>query len=87
MTNLNKLQTSVEQMSTNQELKVAYIDEASFCLVHKPTKTETWKQLNEKFSERREVEKEKLKLKTERYELSSNLIIWVKNCGGLWHNQ
>jgi len=71
MTNLNKPNgiNSVERMSTEQKEKVLYIDEAQFRLVHAPKPTDTWKKLDEKFSKRKEVEKEKLKLKIEKQQL------------------
>lgn len=71
MTNLNKPYwiNSVERITTEQEKKVLYIDEAQFRLVHTPKPTDTRKKLDEKFSKRKEVEKEKLKLKIEKQEL------------------
>lgn len=69
MTNLNKLSSSVERFEEQKKEKVLYIDEMQFRLVHTPKPTDTWKKLDEKFSKRKEVEKEKLKLKIEKQEL------------------
>ena len=69
MTNLNQLPSSVERLQEQKKEKVLYIDEAQFRLVHTPKPTDTWKKLDEKFSKRKEVEKEKLKLKIEKQEL------------------
>ena len=71
MTNLNKLNgiNSVEKMTTEQKERVLYVDEAQFRLVHEPKPTDTWKRLDEKFSKRKEVENEKLKLKIEKQQL------------------
>ena len=69
MTNFNNLSSSVERFEEQKKEKVLYIDEAQFRLVHPPKPTETWKQLDEKFKERRNVEKEKLQLKIERQNL------------------
>lgn len=69
MTNLNKLSSSVERFEEQKNEKVLYIDEAQFRLVHTPKPTDTWKKLDEKFSKRKEVEKEKLQLKIEKQEL------------------
>lgn len=69
MTNLNQLPSSVERLQEQKKEKVLYIDEAQFRLVHPPKPTDTWKNLDEKFSKRKEVEKEKLKLKIEKQEL------------------
>ena len=69
MTNLNQLPSSVERLQEQKREKVLYIDEAQFCLVHPPKSTDTWKKLDEKFSKRKEVEKEKLQLKIEKQQL------------------
>ena len=69
MTKLNNLSSSVERFEEQKNEKVLYIDEAQFRLVHTPKPTDTWKKLDEKFSKRKEVEKEKLQLKIEKQEL------------------
>ena len=69
MTKLNNLSSSVERFEEQKKEKVLYIDEAQFRLVHPPKPTETWKQLDEKFKERRRMEKEKLNLKIEKHGL------------------
>lgn len=71
MKNLNRPYgiNSVERMSTEQKERPLYLNEAQFRLVHPPKPTDSWKKIEEKFWMRKEIEKEKLKLKNERYEL------------------
>lgn len=70
MTNLNTLSRidSMEKKSMEQG-KVPYINETQFHLIYSPKETETRKAIEAKFSERKEAEKERLRLKIEKNEL------------------
>lgn len=70
MTNLNTLSwiNSMEKKSMEQG-KVPYINETQFHLIYSPKKTETRNAIESKFLERKEAEKERLKLKIEKNEL------------------
>lgn len=75
MTNLNKVSTSVEKLSQKKEWKVLYVDARSFCKVHTPRPTETWRDLIDKFKKRNQAEKERLVLVTQKH----NLIVQHNN--------